>query len=80
MEILGARQRLPKWSGRELQALGALAIGGSNMEAARKLEISPRMIEIHRATLIGKLGRGHAVDAVCIKVDANPETSLALEC
>lgn len=57
METLGARQRLSKWSGRELQVLEALAVGGSNKERARRLGISPRTVEIHRATLMGKLGR-----------------------
>ena len=79
-ETLAARQRLSKSSGREPQVLEALAVGGSNKERARRLEISPRTVEIHRATLMGKLGRGHAVDAVRVKVDASPEISFASEC
>ena len=80
LEALGARQRLSKPSGRELQVLEALTAGGSNMEIARRFEVSPLTVEIHRATLMGKLGRRHAADAVRVKVDASPEIPLASEC
>ena len=71
MLALAARQRLSKLSGREMQVLEALSLGNSNKEIARKLEISPRTVEIHRANLMGKLGTKHAVEAVRMKIDAH---------
>lgn len=75
MLALAARQRLSKLSGRELQVLEALALGKSNKEIGRTLEISPRTVEIHRANLMSKLGAKHAVEAVRIKIDAHLEAS-----
>ncbi len=41
---------------RENEVLTAIAGGASNKEAARKLGISPRTVEVHRAKVMEKLG------------------------
>lgn len=57
-------------SGREREVLEALSCGCSNKEIARRLEISPRTVEIHRRNMMGKLRAGHPADAVRIWLDA----------
>ena len=43
-------------SERELEVLRLIALGHTNPEIARRLYISPRTVETHRASLQGKLG------------------------
>ena len=40
--------------------------GASNKETGRKLGISPRTIEVHRARIMAKLGARNAADLVRI--------------
>lgn len=77
LRAVDARQRLSKLSGRELEVLEALAVGGSNKDIARTLAISPRTVEIHRANMMSKLGARHAVEAVRIRLDARVERVFA---
>lgn len=77
MLAIAARQRLSALSAREMQVLDAIALGGSNKDIARSLEISPRTVEIHRANLMAKLGASHVAQAVRIKLDAHLEASSA---
>ncbi len=51
---------------REREVLGQIAGGDSNKEAGRKLGISPRTIEVHRARIMEKLGAKNAADLVRI--------------
>lgn len=51
---------------REREVLGQIAGGASNKEAGRKLGISPRTIEVHRARIMEKLGAKNAADLVRI--------------
>lgn len=49
---------------RERQVLDQIVAGASNKEAGRKLKISPRTIEVHRARIMAKLGARNAADLV----------------
>jgi FixJ family two-component response regulator len=51
---------------REREVLSQIAGGASNKEAGRKLGISPRTIEVHRARIMEKLGAKNAADLVRI--------------
>jgi FixJ family two-component response regulator len=53
-------------SRREQDVLGEIVGGASNKEAGRKLGISPRTIEVHRAHLMQKIGARNAADLIRI--------------
>lgn len=54
-ETEAAKQKLALLTARELAVAEELIIGKSNKEAASKLKISPRTIELHRANVLKKL-------------------------
>ena len=49
---------------REREVLDQVIGGRSNKEAGRKLGISPRTVEVHRAHIMEKLGAKNAADLV----------------
>lgn len=51
---------------RERDVLSQIAKGASNKEAGRRLGISPRTIEVHRARIMDKLGARNAADLMRI--------------
>jgi two-component system response regulator FixJ len=51
---------------REYQVLELIVNGASNKEAGRRLRISPRTIEVHRARVMEKLGAKNIADLVRI--------------
>jgi FixJ family two-component response regulator len=51
---------------REREVLAQFAAGASNKEAGRKLGISPRTVEDHRANIMKKLGARNAADLIRI--------------
>jgi len=51
---------------RERAVLKQIVAGASNKETGRKLGISPRTIEVHRARIMAKLGARNAADLVRI--------------
>jgi len=53
-------------SRRERDVLAQIVNGASNKEAGRKLGISPRTIEVHRAHLMEKMGARNAADLIRI--------------
>lgn len=56
---------------REREVLGQVAGGASNKEAGRRLGISPRTIEVHRARIMDKLGARNAADLMRIVLSPN---------
>jgi FixJ family two-component response regulator len=51
---------------RECEVLAEIAHGASNKEAGRRLRISPRTVEVHRARIMDKLGARNTVDLMRI--------------
>jgi DNA-binding CsgD family transcriptional regulator len=51
---------------REREVLAEIASGCSSKEAGRRLHISPRTVEVHRARIMDKLGARNAADLVRI--------------
>lgn len=51
---------------REREVLALVAAGASNKEAGRRLGISPRTVEVHRARIMEKIGARNAADLVRI--------------
>lgn len=64
---------------REREVLGQVASGASNKEAGRRLGISPRTIEVHRARIMAKLGAKNAADLMRIVLsrEGRPPRSMA---
>jgi FixJ family two-component response regulator len=57
---------------RENEVLSQIASGASNKEAGRRLRISPRTIEAHRAHIMEKLGARNIADLMRIVYGASP--------
>ena len=57
---------------RERDVLAQIAHGASNKEAGRRLGISPRTIEVHRARIMTKLGARNAADLMRIVLSDAP--------
>ena len=60
---------------REREVLLQITAGASNKEAGRRLGISPRTIEVHRARIMDKLGAKNAADLVRIVMTAQQRAS-----
>lgn len=61
---------LPTLTPREKMVLTSLIGGHSNKEIARELGISPRTVEVHRASLMTRLGARNLAEAVRIGLAA----------
>jgi FixJ family two-component response regulator len=59
-------------TGRERDVLAQVAHGASNKEAGRRLGISPRTVEVHRARIMDKLGAKNAADLMRIVLSERP--------
>jgi len=59
-------QGYPPLTRRETEALALFVIGDSNKEAARKLSLSPRTVEEHRANIMKKFGAKSSPDLIRI--------------
>ncbi|MDO9369018.1 MAG: LuxR C-terminal-related transcriptional regulator [Sphingopyxis sp.] len=53
-----AEERLAALTPRERDILGAIADGLGNKAIARRLELSPRTVEVHRANIMRRAGAG----------------------
>lgn len=62
LKFAGAERLTP----RERQVLSFIAAGASNREAAERLAISSRTVEVHRARIMDKIGARNAADLVRI--------------
>jgi DNA-binding NarL/FixJ family response regulator len=58
---------------REWEVALLIAEGASNKEAGRRLGISPRTVEQHRANIMAKLGARNAADLVRIVLSGSLE-------
>jgi len=63
---------------RERQVLAEIAGGASNKEAGRRLGISPRTVEVHRARIMDKIGARNAADLVRIVLGGGHNDSPAI--
>lgn len=72
-ERRAAAEGLQTLSLRERQVLQALLSGLSNKAIARRLDLSPRTVEMHRATMMSKLRIASLAEAVRIAIDAGLE-------
>ncbi|MGD0093286.1 MAG: response regulator transcription factor [Planctomycetota bacterium] len=64
-------KRLDILSPREREVCGLLAHGHTNAEMAKKLFISPRTVEMHRASLMNKLGLKGRAEVLRFAMDNN---------
>lgn len=64
---------------REREVLLSLAGGASNKSIARALHLSPRTVEVHRASMMSKLGAKHMSEAIAIVLNADLSNSPAGE-
>ena len=62
--IADAKDRLSILTEREMEVAKEMAVGLSNKEIARKLDVSPRTVEAHRARLMKRLGVSSLADVV----------------
>jgi len=65
-----ARARIERLTPRERQVLAALVEGAPNKAIARALDLSPRTVEIHRASLMERLGARSLSDALRVAFTA----------
>ena len=62
---------------REREVLSQIAEGASNKEVGRRLGISPRTVEVHRARLMEKIGARNAADLVRIVLSGGDSRALS---
>jgi DNA-binding NarL/FixJ family response regulator len=63
-EAGAGRQQAAKLTARELDVLREIAVGASNPEAARALQLSPHTVKQYTSSLYRKLGARNRADAV----------------
>lgn len=70
---LAASTSVATLSSRERQVLQLLLGGLSNKEIARHIDLSPRTVEMHRASMMSRLGVSSLAEAVRLALDAGLE-------
>lgn len=66
-----ARSRIGRLTPREREVLACVALGQSNRVIGEQLAISPRTVEIHRASLLNKMGASRTAEAIRIAIEAS---------
>lgn len=66
-----ARSRIGRLTPREREVLTCVALGQSNRLIGQLLAISPRTVEIHRASLLNKMGASRTAEAIRIAIEAS---------
>lgn len=66
-----AIEQLQRLSRREVQVLCGMLAGMTNKQIARRLQISPRTVEMHRASMMADLGVRSSAEAIRIGLDAD---------
>ena len=69
-EVEQVRMRAKNLSLRERQVLDGIVAGLSNKSIAHNLSLSPRTIEVHRASVMGKMGARNLSDLVGMAIKA----------
>ena len=71
------RARLETLTGKEREVLGMIRDGRPNKEIATRLEVTPRAVELHRASLMRKLGVSSLPELLRLTIghDGFPEAS-----
>jgi DNA-binding CsgD family transcriptional regulator len=72
-EHLAGIETLAMLTPRERQVLAEVMVGASSKEAGRRLGISPRTVEVHRARIMEKLRAKNAADLVRIVLAQAPK-------
>lgn len=67
-----AAETLERLSPREREVARLLALGRSNKEVARALDISDNTVHVHRQRITEKTGSGHAADLARLLLRADP--------
>jgi two-component system, LuxR family, response regulator FixJ len=67
-----AKELLEKLSARETEVVRLLALGMSNKEVARELEISENTVHVHRQHAMEKTGVGSAAEMARLILRADP--------
>jgi DNA-binding CsgD family transcriptional regulator len=71
-----ARSGLQLLTPAETQVLAQILSGQSNKEAALRLKVSPRTVELHRARIYSKLGVHSALELFQTLFDCSPSSDL----
>ena len=66
-----ARSRVERLTKREREVLECVASGLSNRLIADKLVISPRTVELHRSSMLNRMGVSHTSEAIRLAIEAN---------
>jgi PAS domain S-box-containing protein len=72
---IAAPEKLAGLTPREREVLELIIGGSSNKEAGRKLDISPRTVEVHRSRLMEKLGVRNVAELVRVIISDGTGTS-----
>lgn len=72
----GASARIAQLSGREREVLEGLLDGGTNKVIARRMGLSPRTVELHRAHVMERLGAKTLSELVAMAIAAGMKPSV----
>lgn len=66
LHIQASRQSYNRLSPREREVMALVVSGLLNKEIARKLQLSPRTVEVHRIHVMHKMGVSNIAELVCV--------------